>query len=396
MNILFVYSSEISPEEGGVQRVTSFLGDYFEKQNNIVYYLSLDKNETQIKRNSKQYFLPFATDLYNKENISFYIDFVKSKEIDIIINQAALGGNMARFCAYAKLACNAKIISVIHNSLLGNVVNFTNSHGKQLNKIPIPFLIKILDTRPLKAVLKFVYIFKYKRAYTFTYDNSDKVVLLSKGFYDELRTFVPYCDSNKICAIPNPCTLVAQIPILEKINEIIFVGRINTSQKKVDLLLKIWRKIYLKHTNWNLSIIGDGEERVDLEKQAKKLGLERINFLGLQNPGPFYGRAKILCMTSAYEGFPLVLAEAQVYGVIPIAFDSFASIKDIIEEGENGYLIESFNIEKYSKCLSDLINNEEKMRIMALNCQKSVDKFSIETIGERWIELFKLLKSKSV
>lgn len=396
MNILFIYTSEIIPENGGVQRVTFVLKNYFEKQNIKVFCLSLNKDLKQKNHDVDQYFLPHETDLYHEENISFFINFIKQQQIDIVINQAALGGTLSKFCAFAKRVPNVKVISVIHNSLLGNVVNFTNSHAKQLNKIPIPFLIKILDTKLLKVIMKFVYILKYKRAYTFTCDNSDKVVLLSKEYYDELRSFVPCFDANKICAIPNPCTIISPITIPEKINEIVYVGRINTSQKKVDLLLNIWQKIYMKYPNWNLSIVGDGEERFDLEKQAKKLGLERIKFCGLQNPIPFYGRAKILCMTSAYEGFPLVLAEAQVFGTIPIAFDSFASIKDIIHEGQNGFLIEPFNIDKYSKCLCDLINNEEMIYDMNLNCQKSARDFSIEMIGEKWLELFNLLRIKSV
>lgn len=393
MNILFVYTSQITPEDGGVQRVTLFLGTYFGQQNNEVYYLSLNKSKTQTEVNSKQHFLPFENDLYNKKNISFYIDFVKLNKIDIIINQAALGGNMTKFCAYAKSTSNAKIISVIHNSLLGNILNYTSSHSKQLKRLPIPFLIKILETKLLKVFIKFLYVLKYKRAYKFTCENSDKVVLLSKGFYQELRIFVPHYESNKVCSIPNPSTLVYTGLIPKKINEIVYVGRINTAQKKVDLLLKIWEGIYKEYPNWNLSIIGDGEERFDLEKQVSKLGLERIKFCGLQNPNPFYGRSKILCMTSAYEGFPLVLAEAQVFGTIPVAFDSFTSVHDIIINEENGFLIEPFNVQKYVDCLSELMQNEDKMKEMALKCQKSVEKFSIEAVGEVWIELFhKLLK----
>lgn len=388
MNILFVYNSEIVPEDGGVQRVTSFLGDYFEKKNNTVYYLSLNKSSRSLKSNSKQYFLPFEDDLNNKKNISFFVDFIKNNEIQIIINQAALGGNMTRFCAYAKETSNAKIISVIHNSLLGNVLNFTNSHSKQLKKLPIPFLIKILDTKPIKVFLKFLYVLKYRRAYTFTCQNSDKVVLLSKEYYEELRIFVPNYEPNKICAIANPCTLNVTTSTLNKINEILYVGRINTSQKKVDLLLKIWEKVYKQVPNWSLSIVGDGEERLELEKKVSKLGLERIKFCGLQNPIPFYERAKILCMTSAYEGFPLVLAEAQIFGAIPIAFDSFASVKDIITNEENGFLIVPFDEQKYIDCVSELMKNEKKIKEMALNCQKSVDKFSISTVGELWLVLF--------
>ena len=103
---------------------------------------------------------------------------------------------------------------------------------------------------------------------------------------------------------------------------------------------------------------------------SKDLGLKKVHFYGNKNPIEYYKRAKILCMTSAYEGFPLVLAEAQTFGTIPIAFNSFASITDIIKDGDNGLLIEPFNISKYASILSELMENEEKIYSISRECQK--------------------------
>lgn len=391
MNILFVYYSEIISENGGVQRVTSVLTDYFEKQNNVVYFLSCKRNNKEKKINQRQYFLPDQNNIYNLNNIQFYIEFIKDKNIDIVVNQAAQGGGMVKFCNFGKAHKNIKIISVVHNSLLGNVLNFTSSHSKQIARFKLPFLNYFLTTSFSKKLLFAIYILKYKKAYKLMCNCSDKVVLLSKEYFGELKSFVSDCDFYNVIAIANPCTIPKPIEDFNKINEILYVGRIDVEQKKVDLVLKVWEKIYKRHPNWSLSIVGDGIDKSNLENEANKLGLERLNFHGLQNPIPFYQRAKFLCMTSAYEGFPLVLAEAQIFGTIPIVFNSFASVGDIVKDNENGFLIESFDLRSYAITLSSILEDEEKTNIMSLNCKNSAKEFSVESIGRQWIDLFKEL-----
>jgi glycosyltransferase involved in cell wall biosynthesis len=389
MNLLFFYSSEINAHKGGVQRVTHDLCIYFTSLGHRVIYLSATKPVSN--ENSNQYFLPNSKHLQSKENIDFYNSLVKNNHIHIIINQSGIDPNLSRFCIKIKSDFDVKVISVIHNSLLGNVLNYTSSHALQIRRIPIPFLKNFLQTKLISKILFQAYILKYRKHYTFSYNEYDQIVLLSETFFPELKKFITNCNKNKITSIANPCTFEAPDSLPEKENELLFVGRINTSQKRVDLLLNIWGKIMDRFPDWRLSIVGDGVERKYLEKISNKMKLERIYFLGVQNPVSFYNRAKILCMTSAYEGFPLVLAEAQRFGTVPIAFESFASIKDVITDNENGLLIKPFDIENYISRLSGLMNDQERMNSMAQNCQKSTLKYSIESIGEKWINLFKSL-----
>lgn len=391
MNILFIYYSEIISENGGVQRVTSVLTDYFEKHNNLVYFLSCRRNNKNKESNHRQYFLPVENDIYDFQNIQFYVDFLKRKNIDIVVNQAAQGGGLVTFCNFGKEHKNIKIISVIHNSLLGNVLNFTSSHAKQIERLKLPFLNFLLSTSFFKKLLFALYILKYKKAYKLTYNYSDKIVLLSKGYFEEFKSFVSVCDFSNLSAIPNPCTILSPAVDCKKVNEILYVGRIDVEQKRVDLVLRVWEKLYKKHPNWCLSIVGDGIEKLNLENEANRLGLDRIKFYGQQNPIPFYERAKFLCMTSAYEGFPLVLVEAQNFGIIPIAFKSFASISDIIENDENGFLIRNFDLSEYANTLSRIMEDEEKTNVISLNCKESAKFFSIESIGRQWIDLCKEL-----
>jgi glycosyltransferase involved in cell wall biosynthesis len=162
-------------------------------------------------------------------------------------------------------------------------------------------------------------------------------------------------------------------------------------QKKVDYLIKIWGLISNNFPNWELSILGDGIDKSYLESNVKCLGLERVNFYGSCDPIPFYKRAKILCMTSSYEGFPLVLLEAQVFGTVPIAFSSFSSINDIIEHYKNGILVKPFQINNYKEELSKLMLNEEFRQGLSENGKINVIKYSLENISDMWILLFKEL-----
>lgn len=385
MNILFVYTSQIIPKKGGVQRVTKVLGDYFETFGIKVKYLSMLKSKSFEKNH---FFLPNSKVINADENLQFISSFVLKHKIDIIINQAALGGVMSRLCFEAKKNSSVKILSVIHNSLLGNVDAFAYTNKKIFKIIPLSFF-SFIKSKFFKKFLIRLYVFKYRKSYKKLYDYSDKIIVLSKSYISQYKLFVKNTSSDKILSIYNPCSFEKELYNCEKKNELLFVGRLNTTQKRVDLLLKIWKKIYLKFPNWKLNILGDGPDLKKLKNISKKMNLERIFFVGYHDPIPYYKKAKFLCMTSSYEGLPLVLSEAQNYGVYPILFNSFASAGDVINNKVNGSLINPFDIKSYVNELSNLlINYNSNSKILKSELKKNADRFSINIIGSQWIDLF--------
>lgn len=118
--------------------------------------------------------------------------------------------------------------------------------------------------------------------------------------------------------------------------------------------------------DWHLDIVGDGPDAEMLKDSAQKLGLSRIAFHGFQNPEPYYSRASVFCMTSTFEGFGLVLVEAMQHGCVPVAFDSYPAVRDIISHGENGILVPPFQEEIYSNALTSLINNPGELENSAV------------------------------
>lgn len=93
-------------------------------------------------------------------------------------------------------------------------------------------------------------------------------------------------------------------------------------------------------------------------------------------------------MTSACEGLPLTIIEAQQQAVVPIVFDTFSSIHDIIKNNVNGCIIEEGNINIYVKALENLLLDAKSRRFMAENSLYSQQKFTKEVVMKKWVEMF--------
>lgn len=382
MNILFVYNGPIIPEFGGIERVTSVLTDFFISKGITVHYLSLEKcNET-----SRQFCLPTPLDIYSEENQLFFSQLLDKNKIDIIINQSGLNPKVSRFCYLCK-SRNIKLISVIHSSLLAVIKNYSISYFEKYNKYHLSFLLPLTNLWIVKKFILFLYKIKYKNHYKELYQYSDKIVLLSKGYIPELSFFLPKIDFNKVTAIPNPTSFNSNHCTRSKEQEILYVGRIDFYQKRIDILLQIWKNIFYKYPDWKLTIVGGGKDLDTAIKMSEKMGLKRITFEDFQVPIEYYKRASILCMTSAFEGFPMVLPEAMNHKVIPIIFNSYSSAQDIIENKIDGFLIHPFDINKYQNKLQILIENKDMRNKMSEKAYLKSIRFSIGNIGKTWIDL---------
>ena len=191
---------------------------------------------------------------------------------------------------------------------------------------------------------------------------------------------------KRVHAIANPNTYTEPLNIewKEKCKEVLFVGRLDNRSKQIQLLLKVWARVSQECPDWILLIVGAGPDEQFLKKTAEHMRLINIRFLGRRDPRPYYMRASILCMTSLYEGFPMVLTEAQQHGTACIAYDSFKSVRDIITDKRTGVLVRPFSVSEYSKALIDLIRNDNMRASIAHAARESVQRFSEEKIIGEW------------
>ena len=98
-------------------------------------------------------------------------------------------------------------------------------------------------------------------------------------------------------------------------------------------------------------------------------------------------------MTSASEGWGLTLTEAQQFGAVPVAFDSYASLREIITDGENGRYVPFADVSAYAKAVLELMADARMRQEMALYAIESSKRFSWGAIAEKWQALLEELGS---
>lgn len=379
MNIIIFQTVTVNPNEGGINRMSKVYFDYLTSNGYNVWFMSIEQGDRPILPRQ----LIAEGNTFVEQHDSF-CQLIESHNIEVMIYQNGIAPYQNYILLWAK-ECNVKIIDVIHSTLRGMYSIYGHS---LLSKIRPHFVKKFVN-----RIVNYYFIWKYGRCYHEQFELSDRVVLLSEKFYDEITYFTGWNDFSKFATIFNPLTLgVPQtISISSKKNTVLHVALL-TEQKRQDLLLDIWKLVEIKRPDLTLKIVGDGYMRDRLKSKAQKLKLNNCEFLGFQTPQPYYNEASVFCLTSAYESFGLVLVEAMAFGCVPIAFNSFETVTDIISDGEDGILVSPFDVEVYAQKIIMLM--EDNFRRMEL-AEKAVQKskhFRTEIIMPKWIDLIESLK----
>lgn len=397
MNICFATSEYASPSRGGIERVTTLLKSYFEKCGHNVWAISKDLPLSEGERQTGCLTLPSEEDILHSDNINFFKNFCKIHSIDIIINQSHHAA-MLQLCSYVKNE-KCKIISVLHVSPRG-LLDELGDRIAQIHFSQHGIINKwgALCFNSLKYPLRHYNMTRWmNKKYHAMYDKSDACVLLSESFKNDFSAIGKLNSQTRLFAIPDPCSSFIAAPA-EKSREkvILFVGRLEYSAKRPDRIVKIWKEVSRHNSDWQLYILGDGAARVDLENYCKRYNLQRIKFTGNIDPSPYYQSAAILCMTSSVEGFGMVLIEALQNGIVPIAYDSYSAIHDIIADGQNGVLVRPFKLKEYCQELNNLMNKTAYREQLRQNAMLSLENFRPERVVEKWEQLFESIRVNSI
>ena len=226
----------------------------------------------------------------------------------------------------------------------------------------------------------------YKDLCRRVYASTDLYLVLCEEYRRRIERIVRVSPTDsKVRALTNPLT-ERPVPELQKRKEVLYVGRLSYADKRVDRLLRIWRRVEADFPDWELKIVGDGSERANLERQAVKSGLQRVRFCGHSTcVEVHYATGAILCMTSSFEGWPLVLIEAQAAGVVPIAFACSGGVRRIVgSDRRKGILVAPFDEKQYAAELAALMRDEALRCSMQPAMIASVSDFSLESIGQEW------------
>lgn len=211
----------------------------------------------------------------------------------------------------------------------------------------------------------------------------DRFVVLTeedKGYWGDLQ---------KIQVIPNARTFVFDRPAELTEKKVIAVGRY-CYQKALDRLIDAWSIVCQSVSDWKLYLVGDGEDRVSLQQQIEKLGLSDKVILGRAETDmpSVYTDASILALSSRYEGLPMVLLEAQAAGLPIVSFECKCGPRDVLTDGEDGFLVKEGDVETLAAKIRELIIDEDLRRRMGAEAYKNSERFSEEKVMTQWVELF--------
>ncbi|MEP7142012.1 MAG: glycosyltransferase, partial [Ferruginibacter sp.] len=349
MKILFVLKLEVNPKVGGVERVTHVLARYFLNagiQVNFFYFQLRELSFPEYHKNMEVFFSPDISNVNSNGNILFLKNLLINNGIDIIINQGNIGNSITDVIARAAKGTGVKIISVLHSrpfdfTLFWGQYKQTLSNHLSLEKKTVK---NILKKRFLILFGYNQYVKSYKKYLKTALVTSDRLVLLSRGYIPLLKKILNVEISPKLIAIANPLSFEHHFTpneMNDKKNQVLYVGRLEYHAKRLDRLINAWSLIENNVPGWKLIIVGGSVDKVvnendyqviewrRLKAMTESLQLKNIIFAGNKNPEPYYRESKLFCLTSSYEGFPLVLGEAMQCGVVPVAFGSFAAVKDI-------------------------------------------------------------------
>lgn len=139
--------------------------------------------------------------------------------------------------------------------------------------------------------------------------------------------------------------------------EVVFLGRL-TPQKNPHRLIDVFEKVLHKRASTQIAIVGTGELDQEIRSIVKEKGLEnQITFLGFQsNPYKILHDAKVMVMTSRWEGTPMCALESMALGV-PIVSTPTDGLADLVKDGVTGYLSSSDDI--LAEKIVEILENED-------------------------------------
>lgn len=209
------------------------------------------------------------------------------------------------------------------------------------------------------------------------------------------RDMYPAYLKEKIVLIPNSVDPAEEIADPEglhaSIKEILFVGRLDY-QKNPEVLLSAFAILTERYPDWRLRFVGGGPYEEKLKAQAAALGIvKNVIFEGFQTKvDPYLAKAQIFCLPSLWEGFPNALGEAMAHGLPAVGFEKCSGVRDLIEHGKTGILVEGSNdTAALAEGLGLLIASAARRRDMGAAGIAAMRSYTPEKVYERWETLFR-------
>lgn len=301
-------------------------------------------------------------------SLHLLIRYLKQEKPKILIS-ALEDTNITAICATKLAAVHTKIVVTVHNHLSSEVYYATS-----LKRRLVPYLLP----------------------WFYPYANS--VVAVSKGVAIDLAKWTGL-SLDKIQVIYNPIITSElqakqqEIPNHSWLNQnqcpvILGIGRLHP-QKDFPTLIHAFARVRCQRPA-KLIILGEGNERIKLEKLIKQLNIEDDTHMPgfVNNPYAYMSKSTLCVLSSAWEGFGNVLVEAMATGTPVVSTACESGPAEILSGGKYGKLVPVGDIEKMAEAIIETLDNPTDFEIL----QQRAKEFSSEAATLQYEQLFAQLQ----
>ncbi len=181
--------------------------------------------------------------------------------------------------------------------------------------------------------------------------------------------------------------------------KVMYAGRIEVEQKQIIKLTTAFIKASQQNKNVAFDIYGTGTEADKLAQILQENKSHSVSFNGGVAPTEIQDimlKHHVFTLMSDYEGMPVALMEAMACGLVPVCLAEESGINEIIEDGENGFIVNDKGAE-YQQKINYLQENPEEWLRMSNNAIATIqDRYSTEVTHGKWVKLFEELKLDNI
>ena len=211
-----------------------------------------------------------------------------------------------------------------------------------------------------------------------------------KNFYQHIGT--------KAVVIPNPykhIQMTDSIGWSQRKDKIVHVGRLVIKQKRQDLLLQAFRLILKEKPSYTLHLYGEGPDESEIQELSKDLGDRVIIHGPVTDINEKIRDAKLMLLSSDFEGIPNVVLEAFSIGIPVVSTDcSPGGVRILIQNGINGFVVPFRDVKELSQKAIELLSDKLIAEKFISNSYKMLDKFDPDKIFKQWNEYLTNLRMK--
>lgn len=204
--------------------------------------------------------------------------------------------------------------------------------------------------------------------------------------------------SERLVTIPYGVPMPEALPVRPSLGtgalKLVYAGRLEQPQKRVLDLPLVLERLLAKGVPAELTIVGDGPARGDLQRACAGLVARgAVRFLGTLPNAAVLGlfeQSHVVVLTSAFEGLPICLLEAMSRGCVPVVTDVRSGIPDLVEDGVTGFRVPLGDAEAFADRLALLRADPERLGGLSLGAARAIRErgYDADRMVERYVQLF--------